>query len=215
LELDDILIQALSQPRNYSEWYITSLNLRRENNETLSRSTFNKSYQRLLEDKIIVSKDINGREKEFQIRVDEKERYLSRKEDEKIIQKLLDDSKKVLKGFSNNFSNVKPTWLDDPLASEVSIYKINHLLLIQKRMSLVSNRGKIPKIHDTVIRRSIEKCDLAIKNYFKAYDKLDKDLCNRIFASLLHESKREIFDDKLYPTIWKAVEKRQNKKSKN
>jgi hypothetical protein len=213
LNLDDVLIFALTEPLSYTKWRSSARNLLKENKGTLANATFNEHHKRLLEAKIVVSKKINGREKEFRINDFGHEKYISLKNGE-AIDGILKDSERILKVFSSNPSGEKPSWLDDSWASEAPIYKIKFLLSFQQHLSLVTNGRKLPKIHHSTIKENIKKCNLAIKNYFTAYRKLDKDHYDRIFASLFNHTLDDVLDDKLYPTFWKTAQEKQNRKSK-
>ena len=101
----------------------------------------------------------------------------------------------------------KHSWINDSNATDVPIFKINSLLLIQKRISLLLNSNRLPTVYISILDRLIKKSDVSMKNYFKAYGKLDNDFNDRIFASLIHQSNKELNDDRSYPKIWKIWDK--------
>jgi len=62
MEIENAIILALSESRNFSNLYTEARIVRKQNEETLSRDSFNSALKRLFDDKIVNKKQISGRE---------------------------------------------------------------------------------------------------------------------------------------------------------
>ena len=62
MEIENAIILALSESRNFSNLYTEARIVRKQNGETLSRDSFNSALKRLFDDKIVNKKQISGRE---------------------------------------------------------------------------------------------------------------------------------------------------------
>jgi len=62
MEIENAIILALSESRNFSNLYIEARIVRKQNGETLSRDSFNTALKRLFVDKIVNKKQVSGRE---------------------------------------------------------------------------------------------------------------------------------------------------------
>lgn len=67
MEIEEAIILALSEARNYSNLRIESRKIRRQNGKTLSNVGFNEALNRLRDEKIAIRKKISGREVEISL----------------------------------------------------------------------------------------------------------------------------------------------------
>jgi len=67
MEIEEAIILALSEPRNYSNLRMEARKIRRQHEETLSNEGFEEALKRLRDEKIADRKEINGREVEYSL----------------------------------------------------------------------------------------------------------------------------------------------------
>jgi hypothetical protein len=199
MNIEDILIQALDEPRSYTQWYQEATRLRKENQQSLSKTTFNDAKKRLENENIIFSKEINGREKQFSINENFKKIYKSILKRENLVNEQLIAAKNlvdIVNLLDRHYHKEKKYFAKDKDLYEYLVFNIHQITLSQGFLSLHSSLlGK-----SNLVRKKIEeimkKSNLVLETDFKYARQLSPNLFSRVYFTVNNRISDEINKEK-------------------
>lgn len=210
MDVHTSLVFALNKPRSYTEWYYEATRIRKEHGETLSKATFNKAKKELEESGFIISKNIDGREKEFSIVPDKKTLFTSFKKVEDEIPELVE----IIDQFKKSDKEFLVVLIQNPDFIDLVISSMQLVLEVQKYFSMYHNSHLCLPVNKTSAKRSIESCNEILNKSFQILNNIDNDFANRVYVSM-YKKNTESFELENQPKYLRDPEKTLNIISKD
>lgn len=206
MNIEDILIQALDEPRSYTQWYQEATKLRKEKQQRLSKTTFNEAKKRLENEDLIFSKEINGREKQFSINED-KDLIIFYKtilKTENSINAYLTGAMNLLeivKLLNEYHPRSKKLFANDKGLYESLVYQIHEIILIQGSLALQSNFFEKSDLTRSKIEELMRTSNLTLEYFFMFSRQLSPNLFYRVYLAVNNRISNEINKEKSPPSI--------------
>lgn len=182
MNVQDILIQALNEPRNYTQWYREAVRLRKEREQTLSKATFNEAKKPLESQRLVISKKVNGREKQFSINPDRIVDYKAIKDIEQEAKKTLARIQRLLEDQMKMDEKTRKYLVNSEDIFETFAYEIHQKLLRQSWFSLMLNEIPNSDLRRPVLEECIKILNATLESMRSYLDRLDFNLVNSIFS---------------------------------
>jgi hypothetical protein len=186
LNIESVLILALNEPRNYSQWFAESCKIRKEFNQSLSRRKFNDAKKRLEGSNVITVHNIDLRTKEFKLVNHVQDLNNIFESHEKRLHQLSNQMSDVVNAVEKSKSAQRKT-----LASNMKFFArlldmMKNVLKLQTSLVLLSSHG-VPKIFKSKIKKNIEFCHKILEDEFRVATKINPDFADRLYQSLNRE----------------------------
>jgi len=132
MEIEQAIILALSEPRIYTKLRTEARKIRHQHEKTLSNEAFEEALKRLRDEKIVLRREINGRDVEYSLNHDSSSvvRYVifaSDKIDKKI--ELLEKFTKSIERKSDEIDKGRKTMIEMGLEDIVKEDKVQHFVV--------------------------------------------------------------------------------------
>jgi len=198
MEIEREIIMSLNEPKNFSQLYLATVNLRKTRRLGLSKSDFSKALKRLKAEEIVIDKKINGREKRYETNsIKDKGKQLLKileEEDAKLdqIEKFAKVTEAQVKFLKNNKIQNKKRVIQK--SQDLILNYINILLSRHKFFSfVVGSAWNFPSTKRELAYQQ-KRC-VELKNRLSCASKnLDDITSGNVFLNILNEIHKEIGD---------------------
>jgi hypothetical protein len=140
MNIDEAIILALNEPRNYTNLRREARRIRKDHKESLSNEGFEEAMKRLRKDKVVVKKKISGRELEYSLNQNQSNLVdyvmkLSKGFEEKI--EFIERFTKFIERKANEIDEGRKTMIEMGLSEVVKKDKIHHFVIKEYQTTIM------------------------------------------------------------------------------
>lgn len=183
MEIEEVVILALNQPRSFTEWLGEATMLRNSEGNTLSRTTFSKIIQKLVAENVVTEKRIDGRKKEFTINRDNADIYKWIEKIESDLLLFMNDIKQGLLKMETIDQDTRDIIVNGKIFHMFLRNLIHDIFLIQKKIYLYKTSNLYSKANMARLANCIKISDIIIQDCFKVTKKIGDNFFFSIYMS--------------------------------